>query len=1275
MLAIATCAPATVAAAPGRASADEAGIPFAQHFLPRDFKGHSQSMGAAVDSRGVLHLANLTAIIEYDGATWRHRETPAHVNSIYGVAIGEDDVPYFGMGGELGRLVDDGNGGRRFESLREAIPAELRDDGQAYRKVLATPRGVFFQGTDVLLCWREGRFEGWRFESPRPITVHWSGSAVFVSVVGRGLLRLGDEGEWVPECVEAPVVDGVVWSASDLPDGGLLLSTMREGFLRWRGGALESFLEAEAQAYVVNARVIESARLPDGRVAFASVRGGLLILDTATRAVQVIDADNGLRTPLVARVVPDAEGGLWCLMENGVSRLEISTPITFYDERAGLRSTSTSGLVRHDGVAYLGTLRGVSRLRPAQAIDDHARWEAIKGAEGQVFSLLDHPSGVLAGADATVVQIRGGVARRVFAAGSLVYLLQASRRDPDVVYVGTRYGLAALRWREGAWVEEGFLPEFDHAVRSLWEDPETGSLWCGSLIHGATRVEGAGRGERWWDGAVFTRHGTEEGLPEGRAFVEDDGTGAVFATADGLYRFDEYSGRFVRAVDSAARPRLDGAWEWSASASDAAGNRWGDIVPIGGGDTRFGWQPAGGDWTELSASHLEPAGDRVFLHVEENTSAKILWVGGSEGLVRWDLAASTPDAPTGPSVVLVRRVTVGDAAAWLRGGTRAGRVLELPFDPGRMRFEFAAPGYDLDARPSYSTLLEGFESGWSEWSRETAREFSFLPEGRYSFRVGARAATGEVRFAEPVAIVVAPPWYRTVWSFAGYVVSGGLVVVGFVRWRGRALRRRNEQLETIVAERTEQLRAARDEADRANRAKSSFLANMSHELRTPLNGILGYTQILLRDPGLDARNRQRLGVLEASGEHLLRLINEVLDLSKIEAGRLELHPVESDVRGIVQAVAETFRPRVDAKGLTLEVELGADVPERVLVDEQKLGQVLFNLVGNAVKFTERGGVTVRASRAAGAAMRFEVIDTGVGIPAEQQAAIFEPFRQVEGAHATAGSEGTGLGLTICARIVALMGGELEVASEPGKGSRFRFDVRLPEAASVSAPALVRADRAHPIRGYTGERRRVLVVDDVPTNREIVREMLEPLGFVVSTASDGGAALAAVERVHPDLVLMDLRMTPMSGVEAVARLRGDERWGGMKIVSFSASTIGFSREDAARMGCDDHLAKPFREEDLLALLQRHLGLEWVREAAGDIGATARIEPSADRVRELLGHARRGDATGLRRHLRRLADSEPRFEGFVAEMEALANSYRMQEIRNRLEKIVRDANGER
>ncbi len=487
----------------------------------------------------------------------------------------------------------------------------------------------------------------------------------------------------------------------------------------------------------------------------------------------------------------------------------------------------------------------------------------------------------------------------------------------------------------------------------------------------------------------------------------------------------------------------------------------------------------------------------------------------------------------------------------------------------------------------------------------------------------------------------------------------------------------NTNLEAKVQERTLELQEknvhlekAEETAQSANRAKSDFLANMSHELRTPLNGILGYAQILMRDKSLTNSQKDSVGIIHQCGDHLLNLINDILDLSKIEARKMELHLTDFHFPEFLEGIAEICRIRAEQKGICLIFEQITQLPTGVKADEKRLRQVLINLLGNAVKFTETGGVAFKVGDREGK-IRFQVEDTGVGMAPEQLEEIFLPFQQVGSRDRKA--EGTGLGLAITRQLVQMMGGEIQVKSSLGKGSIFFFDLDMP---AISQYADVVKEEQRNIQGFKGYKRKVIVADDRPENRSILVKMLSPLGFEIVQAIDGQDCLNKASEWNPDCILMDLMMPQMSGLEATRRLRRSPELKNVIVIGTSASVFDFDLNKSKEAGCNDFLPKPIRITELLEKLRIHLELEWFYEDGEPLVCKSNTEenspqslvaPPAEEVAALLTLAMKGDLKGIVERVTHLEELDVKYATFSSELRQLAKGFQVKKIREILKNV--------
>ncbi len=489
-----------------------------------------------------------------------------------------------------------------------------------------------------------------------------------------------------------------------------------------------------------------------------------------------------------------------------------------------------------------------------------------------------------------------------------------------------------------------------------------------------------------------------------------------------------------------------------------------------------------------------------------------------------------------------------------------------------MVFSFAALTYRSERDVRFRYRLRGLESDWIDTAGHDAR-YTNLPAGRFEFEVVARDSLGRWS-AQPVvaAFSVDPDWWQTWWfriavSFALVALVWAGVRFSF-RWRLRAALARQKQLERMVEERTRAL-------EESSRYKSEFLANMSHEIRTPMNGVLGMIHLVLATP-LSGEQRSFLETCNHSAESLLGLLNDILDISKIEAGHFSLHHQDFSPAGCLERAVATFRAAARAKGVEMTTTVAPDVPPMVCGDSVRLGQVLANLAGNALKFTTAGSIdiSVRLEPAGDAAttLSFHVADTGIGIPERLHDRVFQAFHQADGSTSRKYG-GTGLGLAICRKLVEMMGGRIWLQSEPGRGSTFSFTVGFAPASTLSVAPSSPVTRA--LAG--GRPLSVLLVEDNPVNQKLALALLERRSHRVKQAWNGREAVDLHASGDFDLVLMDVQMPGMDGLEAarLIRLRDRETGRHTPILAMTARAMSGDRQECLDAGMDAYVAKPFQ----------------------------------------------------------------------------------------------------
>jgi signal transduction histidine kinase/ligand-binding sensor domain-containing protein/CheY-like chemotaxis protein len=910
---------------------------------------------------------------------------------------------------------------------------------------------------------------------------------------------------------------------------------------------------------------------------------------------ELIGAQEGLTTNDISSVVQDREGSLWLgLLGSGLARWLGYHEWQSWNDSDGLSRESIWSIARDSrGRLWVGTQFG---LNYAEQRGGKLLWrqQPVAGVN-MIRALAAAPDGTLwiGGAPGGLRQLNPGTGQS-YDIGAKQGLnsndvLHVSLDGEGRLWAATRNGL----FRSRARVNWDLEPDFEQQFPA---DTQPGETFRMTIADRQGNVWAAGdRGLARFAQGHWIRFTMRDGLKSDMIFqmaADQDGSlWIAYRDAYGITHFTQTNDGFKTEHFTVA----NGLHSDKAVFLGFDKRGWLWIGTDHGADVfdRVRWRhfgrPEGLIWDDCN--------NNAFLADMDGS----LWIGTSRGLSRYQPSASlTPNVP--PPVVFTS-AKFGDRTIDLE--RNPGSDIDVPYSENSLQVRFAALTFVQEPSVVFRYRLTG-ASGWVE---TTQRELNYpkLPPGQYTLEVMARNAQGQWS-AEPARLnfQILTPWWLTWWFRVASVLVA--LLMGHLMWQRRTHRLQAERhrLETAVTQRTRELSLEKQrvieekrrteqqkheierlfkEAQQASRFKSEFLANMSHEIRTPMNGILGMTDLVLATP-LTEEQREYLDTARLSANSLLALLNSILDFSKIEAGRLDLNPIEFEVRQCVQETAKMLAFPAAERRLSLNIRVAAEVPDRVVGDPHWLRQVLLNLLGNAIKFTEEGSVELTVSGrppdGADVALHFAVRDTGIGIPAEKQELIFEAFRQADGS-TTRKYGGTGLGLAICSRLVGMMGGALRVESEAGRGSTFHFTAKFGAVKPADSQEAGEADLPAPDPPGSLN---VLLAEDNIVNQRLVVRLLAKRGHRVVLAASGREALERFDRERFDLILMDVQMPDMDGLEATAVIREREKKTGSytPIVALTADAVDGDRKRCLAAGMDHYINKPIEAAKLLELVE-------------------------------------------------------------------------------------------
>ncbi len=1117
----------------------EAGHPFVENYGPDTYDAFYQNWGATQDSLGIVYFANGDGVLSYDGVHWNLVELP-NKGTVFSLDTAKDGTIYVGAHNELGYLKAKENGEMQFISLLPFLEKEYHDFN-IIRQTYATNHGVYFGAGQVLFKWDGEAFTVWDFPEGTRISTHEVNGEIYQHNSNLGLTKLTNGNfSLIPQGEK--FIDLRLRFMSSLGKNGILLGCSSSLYKLNENGIEELLIDMPK--FLEENVLYRGAVLHNGTVALGSLNKGILIIDKQGRQRTLISGEELLLSDQILGLFQDRAGLLWAGLQTGIAKIEYPSAFSVYDKSNQL-SEHIYDITRFNDSIYIGTATGLQVLKFDRQTGRTLAYP-VSGISGSTFDLMVFRDQLMIGAYGLYSKTAKGPPRQILEES--IHYLQKSVIDSNRVFVALAPGLKAVRFEKGEWIEERTFDEVKYSVHTVVEDGE-GNLWLRTNDNTIGLVSFTNKqAARSLKQPVHRIYDAEDGFPNdvGIPYLIDGilyfitSAGAPYyynATKD---RFEENTTFYERLGVLAERAKV--------SHVDKAGNIW--IIVYEDGEKKdqlVALKKENGGY-QLRAMHEDRIIDLRREVVFSELKDSLLWYrANSVGLIRHDLNGKSGNSDLRPSTFIKEVWYQTDSL--LYAGHGKGNNYEIPYQQNQLRFKFSSPFFYRESQNKFQYLLEGYDLQWSEWTGETQKDYTNIPEGNYTFKVRSKNTFGLVGGEDHYRFAILPPWYRSWWAYLLYVVMGALLLWLFGQWRSKQLRQKNLALETLVGERTEEIRKKNkllqhqtERLKEMDTMKTRLFANISHEFRTPLTLIKGPVEKLetAKENKISTTN---IKMIRRNANRLLNLVNQLLDLSKLDSGKLALNMAEGDVFKCVRAAASSFSSHAASRNMDYQIK----IPSRLLwasFDRDKLEKVIYNLVGNALKFTKDEGKVIIEAQFRSSRLRLKVADTGEGISSDKLPYIFDRFFQVDDSY-TKEKTGSGIGLALTKELVELMGGTIYVESELGNGTIFRVVLPLEEIKSNAKDDIVETttpfwndDEQQPSAILQEEKEtRVLIIEDNNDMRHFIKEQLAE-HYAIFEGRNGKEGLEMAKKESPALIITDLMMPQMDGITLCKKLKTD-----------------------------------------------------------------------------------------------------------------------------------------